>query len=144
MNGRKLAAVAKNAFSKWQKENASLKAAALAFFIALPMPSLLLFVDEAFIVVYGPAQGTEHLSQLIGTFTGPTIQALFNQLIQNTVSPFTSIFSSIASVAFTGAGAVGAFLVLQDTLNNIWGIEFPRNPPSKHESKNAPYHSCTF
>jgi membrane protein len=135
MKGKKLVGVAKNAFRKWQKEKASLRAAALAFFIALPMPSLLLFVDEVFIFVYGPAQGTERLSELIGTFTGPTVQSLFSQLIQSTVSPFTSIFGSIASIIFAFAGAVGAFLVLQDTLNSIWGVEYPQKSTLKMRIK---------
>lgn len=128
MDRKRLVAVAKSAFSRWQQENASIRAAALAFFIALPLPSLLLLTDELFIFIYGPAQGTQNLSQLIGTLAGPTIQSLINQLMQSTTNPFTSIFGSIASILFTIAGAAGAFLVLQNTLNTIWEIELPKKP----------------
>ncbi len=131
MSQNGLVKVAKTAFSMWQKENASLRAAALAFFIALPLPSLLLFADQAFILVYGPEIGAQHLSNLIGTLLGPTIQSLVSQLLQETSSPFTSVFGSVLSIVFAFAGAIGAFLVLQDSLNTIWGVEFPKKPTLK-------------
>jgi membrane protein len=127
MNRRRLVSVAKTALIKWQKENASIRAAALAFFVVLPLPSLLFLTEEIFAAFLGTTTGPHQLTQIVGIFAGSTIQALTAQLLQGMVNPFTSIFGGTFSVVFTLGGVLGAFLVLQNSLNLIWGIQRPQN-----------------
>jgi membrane protein len=37
-------------------------------------------------------------------------------------TPFTSVFASIITLVFTAIGTIGAYGVLQDTMNEIWGL----------------------
>jgi membrane protein len=128
MNRGDFVKIVKSAFRKWQDNNATLRAAALAFFMILPLPSLLLFTVEIYTQVYGQTQGIQQLIQQIGTIAGPTIAALVSTLLESAMNPFTSFFSTVLSIIFTLAGAVGAFLVLQDTLNIIWEVTLPKKP----------------
>ena len=129
MNRKEFLAISKEAFHKWQANNATLRAAALAFFTILPLPSLLLITIEIFSLVYGQAQALQQLIQQINNVAGPTVADLVSQLLRSTTNPFTSVLGSIISVAFAVAGAVGAFVVLQDTMNAIWDVT-----PNKHRS----------
>ncbi len=126
MNRREFAKMVKIAFRSWQANNATLRAAALAFFTILPLPSLLVITVTVYALFYGQYQGVEQLLQQVTIVAGPTIANLIGQLLEGTASPFTSTFSSVVSVIFALAGAVGAFGVLQDTLNVIWEIKLPK------------------
>jgi membrane protein len=125
MNHKDFVSIAVATLRKWQQNNATLRAAALAFFIILPLPSLLLITADIYSQVYGQAQGTQHLIQQISTFLGPTIASLAGGLIQGAVNPLDSVFNSFFSIIFAVAGAVGAFSVLQDTLNVLWDVKLP-------------------
>ena len=122
MNRKEFLAISKEAFHKWQANNATLRAAALAFFTILPLPSLLLITIEIFSLVYGQAQAVQQLVQQINNVAGPTVADLVSQLLGSATNPFTSGFGAIITIAFAVAGAVGAFVVLQDTMNAIWDV----------------------
>jgi len=110
------------AFRKWLDHNASLRAAALAYFIILPLPLLLLIMLTIFTLIYGQVGAFEALIQQITTFAGPVVAELIRQLLESVTSPFNSVLTSLVSLGFTVLGAVGAFGVLQDTLNRIWEV----------------------
>lgn len=126
MNRKDFVSIAVATLRKWQQNNATLRAAALAFFIILPLPSLLLISADIYSQVYGQAQGPQHLIQQISTLLGPTIASLVGGLIQGAVNPLDSVFNSFFSIIFAVAGAVGAFSVLQDTLNVLWDVKLPK------------------
>ena len=125
MNRKEFVETAKTAFHEWQHNNATLRSAALAFFIVLPLPSLLLITVEVYSQFYGQTQGVQQLIQQVSSLAGPTVASLVQQLLKGSTSPFTSVFNSVLSVAFALLGAVGAFAVLQDTLNAVWEVELP-------------------
>lgn len=129
MNRKEFLLILKEAFRKWQANNATLRAAALAFFTILPLPSLLLITIEIFSLVYGQAQAIQQLIQQVNNVAGPTVADLVSQLLGSAMNPFTSGFGAIITVAFAVAGAVGAFVVLQDTMNAIWDVT-----PNRHRS----------
>ncbi len=110
------------AFRKWLEHNASLRAAALAYFIILPLPLLLLIILTIFSLIYGQVEAFEALIQQITAFAGPVVAELIRQLLESVTSPFNSLLTSLVSLFFTVLGAVGAFGVLQDTLNRIWEV----------------------
>ena len=119
------------AFRKWLHHNASLKAAALAYFIILPFPLLLLIILTIFSLIYGQGGAFEVLIQQITTFAGPVVAELIKQLLEAFTSPFDSLLTSLVSLVFTIVGATGAFGVLKDTINEIW--EVPRSKRSLSE-----------
>lgn len=119
------------AFHKWLDYNASLRAAALAYFIILPLPLLLLIILTIFSLIYGQEGAFEAMIQQITAFAGPVVAELIRQLLESVTSPFNSVLTSLVSLGFTVLGAVGAFGVLQDTLNRIW--EVPKSKRSRIE-----------
>ena len=127
MNRKEFVEIAIASLRKWQHNNATLRAAALAFFIILPLPSLLLITADVYSQFLGQAQGTQQLILQISALAGPTIASLVGELLQSAANPFTSVFNSFVSVVFAVAGAVGAFAVLQDTLNVLWDVKLPKN-----------------
>ena len=153
MNRKEFVQIAISALRKWQDNNATLRAAALTFFIVLPLPSLLLITVNIYSQLYGQTQGTQQLIQQINSLAGPTIASLVNTLIQGATNPLNSIFNSIFTIIFAIAGAVGAFAVLQDTFNVLWDIKLPKRQSlkSRIRLRSVPFllshrfsHSCRW
>ena len=123
MNPKIILEIAKHAFRKWQAHNASLRAAALAFFTFMPLPTLLLILAELSALIYGHPMAIQQLINQISVIAGPAVAGMAGQLLlENTGNPFASTFGAAVSIIFALIGAVGAFLVLQDTLNLIWDV----------------------
>ncbi|MDR1992634.1 MAG: YihY/virulence factor BrkB family protein [Nitrososphaerota archaeon] len=129
MNKQTLTHIFKSALTNWINDNATLRAAALTFFIILPLPTLLLIVTGIFALFLGETQASQTLVQQITAVVGPAIADLFNQLINSTGSPFTSAWTATVVVGFSIGGAIGAFSVLSDTINCIWHIQLPKTQP---------------
>jgi membrane protein len=125
MNRKEFVAITIVSLRMWQHNNATLRAAALSFFIILPLPSLLLISMDIYSQFLGQAQGTVQFIQLISALVGPTIANLVSELLQGAANPFNSVFNSFVIVVFAVAGAIGAFAVLQDTFNVLWDVELP-------------------
>jgi membrane protein len=129
MNLKALFKVFKNAFYAWLKDNATLRAAALTFFIVLPLPTLLLIVLAVFSQFLGPAQAIYQLTQQITAFAGPEVADLFSQLLVNAESPFSSAWTTFFVGGFSIIGAIGTFSVLRDSMNIIWEVKLPKRQP---------------
>ncbi len=123
MNRRELYAVFKASFKDWLADNAALRAAALTFFIIIPLPSLLLIIISFFALFSGQTQATQQLIQQINSLAGPAIAELFRELLSGAASPFSSIWAAITVIAFSLAGAIGTFSVLRDTMDVIWEVK---------------------
>ena len=141
MRLKEFTAMAKDAFRQWRRHNALQRASALAFFTIFPLPSLLLITIAVFAQVYGQAEALQQVLQQITTVVGPAVTGLVGQLIKSARNPFTSTLAAIVSVAFAVAGALGAFGVLQDSLNTIWKVApaKPRSTKAKIQSKIFPF-----
>ena len=126
MNKKDFFTLVKISFKDWQADNATLRAAALTFFIILPLPSLLLIVIAIFAQFCGQTQATQQLIQQITSVAGPAVAGLFSELLASAMSPFTSVWASITVVGFSLAGAIGAFAVLRDTMDVIWEVSLPK------------------
>jgi membrane protein len=128
MNRKEFVKITKIAFHRWQVNNATIRAAALAFFTILPLPSLLLVMIGFFTFIYGQAGATSQLIHQVNIIAGPTIAGLVNELLSGgATNPLTSNVASALTIAFAAVGAIGAFTVIQDSINGIWEIK-----PNKH------------
>ncbi|HMK94646.1 MAG TPA: YihY/virulence factor BrkB family protein [Candidatus Limnocylindrales bacterium] len=126
MDRKDIVKLFKESFKGWLKENAPIRAAALTFFIILPLPSLLLIVISAFAAFSSQSHAKQVLIQQISSLAGPVVAQLFNQLLASATSPFTSVWAAITVVGFSLAGAIGAFAILRDTMNAIWEVKVPK------------------
>lgn len=123
MNRKEIFQLFKASFKDWLVNNAPIRAAALTFFIILPLPSLLLIVVTIFSQFYGQTQATQQLIQQITALAGPAVAGFFGELLASETSPFASLWGSITMVAFSLGGAIGAFAVLRDTMDVIWEVK---------------------
>jgi len=126
MNRKALANLFRTSFKDWLEDNAPIRAAALTFFIILPLPSLLVIVATFFAQFYGQTQANQLLIQQISSLTGPVVAELFKQLLASATSPFTSLWAAITVIGFSLAGAIGAFAILRDTMNVVWEVKLPK------------------
>ena len=123
MNRQEFIDLIKVTFTKWQKQDATITAGALTFFTIMPLPSLALIAVAILAQVYGQQQALQQLVNQISSFAGPSVAALLAQLLRNAANPLTSLFGSLISVAFAISGAVGAFSVLQKSIDAIWEVK---------------------
>jgi len=128
MNKHELYSIFKTAFKRWLQD-APIRAAALTFFIILPLPTLLLIVVSFFGQFIGQEQAIQIITQQITALTGPAIAELFSDLIVSTGSEFTSLWTAVVVIGFSIAGGIGAFSVLRDAMDCIWEVELPKNCP---------------
>jgi membrane protein len=126
MNRRELFNIFKTSFLDWLEDNASLRAAALTFFIILPLPSLLLIVVAFFALFFGQTQAINIIVLQISTVVGPAVADLFGQILANATSPFTSVWTAIVVLGFSFGAAIGTFSVLRDTMDCIWEVEMAK------------------
>ena len=131
MNKQELIQLFKATFKNWLSNNSPLRAAALTFFIILPLPSLLLIVVSFFALFYGQTQATQLLIQQITALAGPAVAGLFKGVLASSTSPFSSLWVAITTLAFSLGGAIGAFTVLRYTMDSIWEVKSTKTPGLK-------------
>ena len=107
---------------------ASIRSAALTFFIVLPLPSLLLIVESVLSLYYGKAQADKIVINQITSLAGPTVANLFKELLAGATSPFSSPWSAFTLIVFSVGGVIGAFAVLRDTMDAIWELKSTKSP----------------
>jgi membrane protein len=129
MDKRQLYNIFKMAFLDWLEDNATLRAAALTFFIIIPLPTLLLIIVGIFTVFIGEAQAVQIVVEQIAALTGPAVADLFRQLLASSASPFSSVWTALVVIGFSVGGAIGTFSVLRDTMNCIWEVKLPKGDP---------------
>jgi membrane protein len=129
MNRKELYRIFKLSFKEYLEDNAVLRAAALTFFIILPLPTLLLIVTAFFGLFFTQTQAIQIVLTQISSVVGPAVADLFKQLLTNSASPFTSVWTAIVVVGFSVGGAVGAFSVLRDAMDCIWEVKVPQGRP---------------
>ncbi len=103
-----------------------------SFLVAVALSSLKVGVAwrcgvvEFLALVYGQSQALEQLILQISVVAGPSIADIASELLQNAQSPFTSVLGSFIAIAFAFSGAIGAFSVLQKSVNSIWEVKVVR------------------
>ena len=117
----------KTSFHEWQVDNVNLRAGALAFFIIMALPPLLLFVVPVFVRLFGQSQAIPIIIQEITTVAGPVVANIFKDILESSTDSAISLLSYVVNIGFSLAGAIGAFAVLRDIMNFIWDVERPKN-----------------
>ena len=110
-------------FNKWQKNDATLRAAALTFFTILPLPSIALIAVAVLAQVYGQPAALAQLTSHVSAVAGPTVANLLHDVLVDAQSPLTGAVESLFAVVFALVGALGAFTVLQQSVDVIWEIQ---------------------
>lgn len=122
MNKGQFAGLLLQAFRKWQRHDAELRAAALTFFTILPLPSIALIAVAVLAQVYGQPAALAQLISHVNAIAGPTVANLVHDVLVDAQSPLTGAVESVFAVVFALVGALGAFAVLQQSVDVIWEI----------------------
>ena len=113
----------KEAFTEWQKDKASILAAALAYYTVFSITPLLVIAISIAGAVFGQeaAQGeiVEQINQLVGQQGAEAIETA----LANADRPQVSSIASIISVVLLFVGASGVFAQLQQALNTVWNVK---------------------
>ena len=123
MNKGQFAGLLFQAFGKWQKHDATLRAAALTFFTILPLPSLALIAVAILAQLYGQPAALQQLISHVSSIAGPTVANLLYEVLLDAQSPLTGAVESFFAIVFALLGALGAFSVLQQSVDVIWEIQ---------------------
>jgi len=123
MNRQEFLTITLRSFGKWLSHDATLRAGALTFFTIMPLPSFMLIGAAILAQIYGRQQAFQQLTHQIIALTGPTVADLFSKILLDARNPYTSLFGSIVGVAFAIGGVLGAFSVLQKSLNVTWEVK---------------------
>jgi len=113
----------RNAFRKFDEDEALTRAAALAYSTLLSLAPLLIVVVAVAGLVFEKdavrARILGEIAKLVGSDGAKTIGAL----MQKASNPTSSAIATIIGVATLLLGAGGVFGYLQQMLNKIWGVE---------------------
>ena len=129
MNKNQLYKILIAAIQSWLKSDAILRAAALTYFIILPLPTLLLIAVAVFGLFLGAGEAVNVVVAQIGVFAGPSVAGLFEQLLVSAASPFIDVWTAIVVVGFSVGGAFGAFYVLREGMDKMWGVKLAKGQP---------------
>jgi membrane protein len=129
MDKRQLYKILLSSVQNWLKSDAILRAAALTYFIILPLPTLLLIAVAVFSLFVGSSQAVGIVVAQIGVVAGPLVAGLFEQLLVSSASPFTSVWTAIVVIGFSVGGAFGALYVLREGMDKMWGVKLPGGQP---------------
>jgi membrane protein len=90
---------------------------------------LLLIAVALFGLFLGAGEAVDVVVAQIGVFAGPSVAGLFEQLLVSAASPFIDVWTAIVVVGFSVGGAFGAFYVLREGMDKLWGVKLAEGTP---------------
>ena len=116
--------LAKTTFREFSKDEATWKAAALAYYTVFALPPLLVLLLMAASAVWDPVEVrrtlTGEFQSLMGQDVAGQIETMIASAEQRTSGTGFKLILGIAGLIF---GATGAFVALQSALNRAWKVE---------------------
>lgn len=116
--------LAKTTFREFNKDEATWKAAALAYYTVFALPPLLVLLLMAASAVWDPIEVrrtlTGEFQSLMGQDVAGQIQTMIESAEQRTSGKGFKLVLGLGGLIF---GATGAFVALQSALNRAWKVE---------------------
>ena len=106
----------------WSKDNASLLAAAIAYYTLFSLAPLLIIAIAIVGTVFGQAAVQNEIYEQIKTLIGKQGAQTVQELILNASNPKSSIGATVFSAVALLFGASGVFTQLQTALNTVWHV----------------------
>ena len=113
----------KEAFQEWQKDKASLLAAALAYYTVFSITPLLVIAIAIVGAVFGQEAARGEILSQINSLVGDQGAQAIEMALNNANQPRISSVASLISVVVLLVGASGVFAQLQEALNTIWNVK---------------------
>ena len=113
----------KEAFTEWQKDKASILAAALAYYTVFSITPLLVIAISIAGAVFGQEAAQGEIVQQINQLVGQQGAEVIETALANADRPKLSSIASIISIILLFVGASGVFAQLQQALNIVWNVK---------------------
>jgi membrane protein len=123
MRAADLVSLVKRTITKWSEDNASSRAASLSYYTVFSIAPLLVIAVAVAGVVFGKdAVSGELQRQLQGLLGEGGAKAIQDMMVSASQTGAGALASALGIVMLV-AGATGAFVELQETLNAMWKVE---------------------
>ncbi|MBN2251113.1 MAG: YihY/virulence factor BrkB family protein [Candidatus Altiarchaeota archaeon] len=120
---REFPGILKRAFKEWQKDNASLLAAALAYYALFSLSPLVILVVVLAGLILGPEAASGDIVEQVKDFVTPELAKTIQGLVQNVSNPANSLVATVIASVVVFAGATGVFLQTRRALDIIWDVK---------------------
>lgn len=113
----------KDAFQGWQKDDATVWCAAVAYFTIFSIGPLLLIIISIIGLIFSKTTIEKNVFDQIQGLLGSGGAGILETVIQHAKKPSTGIIGTIVGTITLILGATGVFGQLQQMLNTIWGVK---------------------
>lgn len=117
----------KETFQEWQRDKASLLAAALAYYTVFSITPLLVIAIAIAGAVFGQDTAKGEILAQVNNLVGEKGAQAIEMTLDNVNQPQLKSTASIISVIVLLIGASGVFAQLQDALNTVWNVKAKPN-----------------
>jgi len=114
-------------FDKWNDDNASQLAAAIAYYTIFSIPPLLIIALAIAGHFFNADTAQNQLVAQMGGFVGAQTADFVKSLLVNSTHSSSGLIASIISIVVLLAGASGIFLQVQEALNTVWNVPKKQN-----------------
>ena len=123
MSPRRIIGLLKQTLDEWLDDRGFTRSASLSYYTVFSIAPLLLIAVAVAGFVFGNDAVTGQLHEELQGMVGDEGATAIQEMMKGANKPGRGIAASIVGFILLGAGATGAFVELQDTLNDMWGVD---------------------
>lgn len=128
MKAGKIFRLFKQTIDEWLDDRGFTRSASLSYYTVFSIAPLLLIATAVAGFVFGREAVTGQLQRELQGMVGESGAVAIQEMMKSASNPGAGIVASILGVAMVVVGATGAFVELQDTLNDMWGVDKNKSP----------------
>ena len=123
MKAGKILGLLKQTVNEWLDDRGFTRSASLSYYTVFSIAPLLLIAVAVAGLAFGKEAVNGELQRELTGMMGETGATAIQEMMKSASKPGSGILASILGVAMLIVGATGAFVELQDTLNDMWGVD---------------------
>lgn len=113
----------KQTVNEWLDDRGFTRSASLSYYTVFSIAPLLLIAVAVAALVVGKEAVTGELHEQLDSMVGDEGASAIQEMMKSASKPGRGVLASILGVTMLLVGATGAFVELQDTLNDMWGVD---------------------
>ncbi len=115
------------AFAEWRCDNASLFAAAIAYYGLFSLSPILILLVAVLGQILGQSAVEEAILAEVRSIVGPWGAEVAQEVISQAINPAHSYRATVISFGILLVGATGLFLQTKRALNMVWSVSAPKD-----------------
>ena len=123
MKAGKIFGLLKQTVNEWLDDRGFTRSASLSYYTVFSIAPLLLIATAVAGFAFGREAVTGQLQHELEGVVGENGAAAIQEMMKSASKPGAGILASILGIAMLVVGATGAFVELQDTLDDMWGVD---------------------